>query len=1089
VVTTGVAGWITVTLNDGRIGTVTRSSQVLSADDGQIVAFDWVEGLTGTMSGRVLDADGQPFPNARVDHLDGFTGTLVRSVLADANGGFAFDDIGPFLSTATATVRLRAIPDMFGSGYYFESVNGTDVRTYTAAGQALAGDVVVPYVWGTVSGVVTAAGGTLAETNPYVYVSLPDGSGYGFGQVDTVTGAYSATTLFPVAPFRLGVLAPGIARESLVQVVTLSRPDNRATADFSIPGPRVTVNGAIFADAAQTVPAIGAYAQFGVPQVVGGVVQDVYAHWTRAGASGGFSATLFAPEGRVRVRVERPDGTLVREQLYDPAAGVIDFGSVSLGVSAVLVTVRDASGQPISWASRTLTDSTATVRYPSGYDTDGAATFLQVPAGAFTVTATDPTLGTVSGGGTLATDTDIMSVTLQFQAAGITGTVVAADGTTPIAGRTFTVEATNDTTSATASVTTSDNTFAFGASLGTAGDTLTLRVLDEAARPIGNVQRVLGSSSEVIDVPVSVVKGVVRLGPDGEPTPNHTVVVSVDYYDAGGGYLGTATASVLTNAAGNYAAVALPCGGATVSVYDPNTNTTVWKSGTLACPAGVVVVDFTNDRVQGVVRYADGTAVPNPNVYVVQIDPSGNPQYYYPSSTDPDGNYSIHGLSQGAFTLYGNTATGLFTTVPGTLSGRSTTLDITMPDDMTVTGTVTRANGTAVAGAGVSLTSNASAVSTTTDASGLYAFHHVALTVFRVDAVEPGTSIRGTASGLATAPFGTAVADIVLPEPATLGGVVRRADGTLAAGAAVRVAVPVSGSQYSFNVSFTTDASGAYSGTVQPGTAKVTATMAGTTDASRVTLDIAPGGSATVDLTLGDYTTLPKTVTTGDGHSFNITCNYITGGSAGAGPLAFSYEGRTYINGYSAPCDSVAKVEALEGGDVQYVLGPATFSSSAWTRKIFVPATGRFVRFLDVLANTTGAASSVRLLTYGQYWGTDADVAITSGGGAAGVVQPWYIKWSVSGANPAAGHVTAGPGTSVPSVSYFSTGAMYHYWQVYNMLFSPGQTQIVMHFVTVQPDQASAQAVVYGLFNLTDPLALKGLSALERSQIVNFIVR
>jgi hypothetical protein len=174
---------------------------------------------------------------------------------------------------------------------------------------------------------------------------------------------------------------------------------------------------------------------------------------------------------------------------------------------------------------------------------------------------------------------------------------------------------------------------------------------------------------------------------------------------------------------------------------------------------------------------------------------------------------------------------------------------------------------------------------------------------------------------------------------------------------------------------------------------------------------------------------------------------------------------------------------------VQYVLGPATFSSAAWTRKIFVPATGRFVRFLDALANTTGAASSVGFMTHGQYWPTDADVAITLGGGAPWAVQPWYIKWSVSGAYPATGHVVAGPGTSVPSVSYFSTGAMFHYWQVNNMLFSPGQTQIVMHFVTVQPDQASAQAVVDGLFNLTDPLALKGLSVLERSQIVNFIVR
>jgi hypothetical protein len=258
-----------------------------------------------------------------------------------------------------------------------------------------------------------------------------------------------------------------------------------------------------------------------------------------------------------------------------------------------------------------------------------------------------------------------------------------------------------------------------------------------------------------------------------------------------------------------------------------------------------------------------------------------------------------------------------------------------------------------------------------------------------------------------------------------------------------------------------------------------------------VTLDIAPGASATVDLTLGDYTTLPKTVTTGDGYSFTITCNFITGGSAGAGPAAFSYEGSTSISTRGAPCDSVAKVEALEGGDVQYVLGPPTlsFSGWTWTRKIFVPATGRFVRFLDALANTTGAASSLNFLTQGWYSGTDADIAITSGGGAAGAVQPWYVKSSTSGTYPAAGHVVAGPGTGVLWMSQFLNSYTSHWWYAPGLVVNQGQTAIVMHFVTVQPDQASAQAVVDGLFNLTDPLALKGLSATERSQVVNFIVR
>src|SRR5262249_48791182 len=104
------------------------------------------------------------------------------------------------------------------------------------------------------------------------------------------------------------------------------------------------------------------------------------------------------------------------------------------GVGAVVVTVADGGGQPVSGALVTVASGTVFGGSSSGTTLqNGSATFNQVLAGPFTVRASNPATaragtatGTVSVGGTT-------NLTLQLQAAGsVLGTVSNPDGTPAI---------------------------------------------------------------------------------------------------------------------------------------------------------------------------------------------------------------------------------------------------------------------------------------------------------------------------------------------------------------------------------------------------------------------------------------------------------------------------------------------------------------------------------------------------------------------------------------------------------------------------------------------------------------------------------
>jgi hypothetical protein len=175
-----------------------------------------------------------------------------------------------------------------------------------------------------------------------------------------------------------------------------------------------------------------------------------------------------------------------------------------------------------------------------------------------------------------------------------------------------------------------------------------------------------------------------------------------------------------------------------------------------------------------------------------------------------------------------------------------------------------------------------------------------------------------------------------------------------------------------------------------------------------------------------------------------------------------------------------------EDNDREVVGGPVGDMLSM-RRKVYVPATGGFARYLEIVTNPTTMTLPVTV-------GVSAELA--SDTGTRYVVTPattagTYLvtEDETAGSNrPALGHAFAGAGGVIPTVQYIAGSGWVEYeWKT---SIAPGETAIFMHFaVQREPgDTSGAQAQAEALVNLTDPNALAGLSVDERARIKNFVI-
>ncbi|MBI5501591.1 MAG: DUF4215 domain-containing protein [Deltaproteobacteria bacterium] len=182
---------------------------------------------------------------------------------------------------------------------------------------------------------------------------------------------------------------------------------------------------------------------------------------------------------------------------------------------------------------------------------------------------------------------------------------------------------------------------------------------------------------------------------------------------------------------------------------------------------------------------------------------------------------------------------------------------------------------------------------------------------------------------------------------------------------------------------------------------------------------------------------------------------------------------------------------STELGGRQVVVAPATLSGLTVTRKIYVPTTERWARFLEIFANPGGAAvaATVRIETN---CGSDGSTVVT-GSSSGDTVYTTADRWVTtddidSGGDPSLNHNFWGPGAGVmPSLvgnSVFDCAATNGVFAEFNITVPAGGTVILMHFGGQNTNQADSRTNAAAI-DLLPAAALAGLSG-ELAYIVNW---
>lgn len=168
-------------------------------------------------------------------------------------------------------------------------------------------------------------------------------------------------------------------------------------------------------------------------------------------------------------------------------------------------------------------------------------------------------------------------------------------------------------------------------------------------------------------------------------------------------------------------------------------------------------------------------------------------------------------------------------------------------------------------------------------------------------------------------------------------------------------------------------------------------------------------------------------------------------------------------------------------------LGPQLKSGIETVRKLYIPDDQGYVRYLDIVTNTTASPVNYLLKMESHLAaGSTTWVDTSSGDHLLDDSDNWIVASSPSlgeGYLPYS-MVFAGPGGQRPSEMEFPPSG-YRLDDNYELALQPGETQIVMHFVAKAEDQAAAIAKAEHLVDL-EMGALHGITEQERQLIVNF---
>lgn len=539
-------------------------------------------------------------------------------------------------------------------------------------------------------------------------------------------------------------------------------------------------------------------------------------------------------------------------------------------------------------------------------------------------------------------------------------------------------------------------------------------------------------------------------------------------------------------------------------------------STTFTFPAATTAANITAAMpvfaAKGNVTRPDASAVEGASVTMVVTDAATPPAAHtYSAWTDSTGVFTLLGTTTGAFTLAAQTNMGAQASYAGggTITNFATPLDglnMTIEPTGTITGIVTR-GGSPLSGADVTVISVDTGLSytITSDSAGRFSaldapFGAYSVTAAVWDNNSDGQVYSNTASAMLT--VGAPTADVQLAfdvPPGTVfgtildnvGGAMSNTDLTL--------------TRVSDGVEFYlwTDSGGNYlESNLTPGGYLVSVSAwGGGGEGDKVAGSaygiLTDGGTLKLDLNLRPEVQLGTTELS------DATFKY---GVGAGGTLEY---GGDVAGGYSSPFNylytfyeetAASNYSATRGWfdlNGQFVLAPAVMGGKVYQSKLYMPAGGGYLRYLEIISNPSAAAIPIIPEVFGSLvlpasgsWSYVVDPAATA---------PGYAIEHVTGdaLMPQVGMVLQGSATpaAAPWTDYAVAGEPDWYWKT----DAPaGDKACIMHFIFQgDPSATDLEARAQALRDLDgtalttlglDPAPLFGLTADERACIKNFNV-
>ncbi len=599
-----------------------------------------------------------------------------------------------------------------------------------------------------------------------------------------------------------------------------------------------------------------------------------------------------------------------------------------------------------------------------------------------------------------------------------------------------------------------------------------------------------------LSVPVGIVEGVVT---DATGNP---LVVEVDFVT--GAPDGTPARTVVTGADGRYRFEDVAGAGWVRATIDDRQTPSLRAEAS----GGTLVVDLVSAQLEVSVVDGSGNRVEGAQVsFGVRVDyggERGDDSWTWDSATTGD-----DGM-EGAWALI---APGATYAVAAELGGvqavacsggqfqeghcrievhGDTAIVLTLGAASGVRGTVVDADGVPVAGALVAAYGDTAGTTgvTTTDLEGRFVLPGLPAEGHRIEARDPATGRTARA-------FVTALVDqwlgvtLRIPSAEELGTLrVRAVDASTLA--------PLAGHLFRFearewalwSAEGVTDAAGEVLVEGVPVDGLTLARTGEVPEAGATAVWLEAGRLRHVTVPVGPHAAWPVDLTGAEGHALAAWPNEALSGDTAdetCAPFCMGYSAYGFGAFQDLELNDLGSVEvSADGREVRLPwqdVGPGLRAS----RRIFVPAGGRFGRVIDDIQNLTDQPLTV------SFYGDQISEA----------PEPWTVFGTASGDldfDASDAFVTrVNADSSLPAVAFVVGGAMPALtpagaglddesgaWVEYEFTLAPGQAVSLMRFVVPAADAATAQALAESLAALTEPEALSGLSPEERAAIVNF---